>query len=58
MNALLDLTGGLPLPGGSAFVCGSFGDCVMTLLQVALAVWIVFATLGAVVDFTTRRNRP
>ena len=56
MNSLLCLSDSLSLPGGTSFICGSLGDCLMTLLQVALLVWIVFATLGAIVDIALRRK--
>jgi len=58
MNTLLCLANSLPLPSASNFICGSIGDYLMTLLQVALAVWIVFATLGVIVDFAVRRKGP
>lgn len=58
MNPLFCLANSLPLPGGSPFVCSSFGDCLMTLLQITLIVWIVFAALGAMVDIAMRRKGP
>ena len=58
MNTLLCLANSLPLPGGSNFISGSIGECFLSLLQVTFLVWIVFATLGAIVDFAVRRKGP
>ena len=58
MNTLLCLVNSFPLPGGSNFICGSIGEYFLSLLQVALLFWIVFATLGAIVDIAARRKGP
>ena len=58
MNTVFCLTNSLSLPNASDFICGSIGESLMPLLQVALVVWIVLATLGAIVDLAIRRKEP